>query len=97
MTFAASPPRHQNLTKEKSVKTSMCLLLPAVLMLGGPVRAADDAVGPSASEVRAVIDKGIAYLKSRQGADGSFSPKVAGPGVTGLVAATLAAHSGAAR
>lgn len=36
-----------------------------------------------------VIAKAIGYLKSSQGADGSFSPKIAGPGVTSLVVAGL--------
>lgn len=71
------------------MRISVCLFLSAVMLQSQHARAADDAVGPSASEVRAVIDKGIAYLKSRQGADGSLSPKVAGPGVTGLVAAAV--------
>src|SRR5438105_3124893 len=45
---------------------------------------------PSAKEVRGVLDKAIAFLKAHQGKDGSFSPKVAGPGVTALVVAALA-------
>jgi squalene-hopene/tetraprenyl-beta-curcumene cyclase len=48
-----------------------------------------DAVGPDAKDVQAVRDKAVAFLKKRQGADGSFSPKIAGPGVTALVAAAL--------
>ena len=35
------------------------------------------------------LDKAVAFLKSAQGADGSFSPKLAGPGVTAIVAAGL--------
>ncbi|MFO0865367.1 MAG: prenyltransferase/squalene oxidase repeat-containing protein [Gemmataceae bacterium] len=42
-----------------------------------------------AKERQEVIAKAIAFLKSSQGADGSFSPKIAGPGVTSLVVAGL--------
>jgi squalene-hopene/tetraprenyl-beta-curcumene cyclase len=50
-------------------------------------RAAD--LGPDPKEVQAVVDKAAAYLKSSQGADGSFSPRLAGPGVSAVVAAGL--------
>jgi squalene-hopene/tetraprenyl-beta-curcumene cyclase len=65
-------------------------MLIAVGLLGVfalPARAAD--AGPDPKEVKAVLDKAVAYLKTRQGQDGSFSPKVAGPGVTALVVAGL--------
>jgi prenyltransferase beta subunit len=42
-----------------------------------------------AKEKQEVVAKAIAYLKSSQNADGSFSPKIAGPGVTSLVVAGL--------
>jgi len=41
------------------------------------------------ADVKAAIDKAIAYLKTRQGQDGSFAPKLGGPGVTALIAAGL--------
>jgi len=46
---------------------------------------------PNAKELQAVLDKARAFLKSRQGDDGSFSPKFAGagPGISALVAAAL--------
>jgi squalene-hopene/tetraprenyl-beta-curcumene cyclase len=40
-------------------------------------------------EVQAVVDRAVAYLKTTQKKDGSFSPKIAGPGVTALVVASL--------
>ncbi len=46
--------------------------------------------GPSAKEIRALVDKAAGYLKSQQGGDGSFSPKIAGPGISALVLAGLA-------
>jgi hypothetical protein len=46
-------------------------------------------VGPTAAERKAVADKAIAYLRRRQGMDGSFVPRLAGPGVSAVVAAAL--------
>jgi hypothetical protein len=47
---------------------------------------------PKASEVDAAIDKAIAFLKTKQNPDGSFAPKLGGPGVSALVAAALVRH-----
>jgi squalene-hopene/tetraprenyl-beta-curcumene cyclase len=44
---------------------------------------------PKQSDVDPVIEKAIAFLKTRQGPDGSFVPKTGGPGVTALIAAGL--------
>src|SRR5258708_500064 len=41
------------------------------------------------ADVKASLDKSVAFLKTRQGQDGSFAPKLGGPGVTALVAAGL--------
>jgi squalene-hopene/tetraprenyl-beta-curcumene cyclase len=60
----------------------LCLLQPAV-------RSGQDAIGPDPQEVRAVLDKAVAYLKSSQNKDGSFAPKLAGPGITAIVVAGL--------
>ncbi len=49
----------------------------------------DAAAAPPAKDVQAVVAKAINYLKSTQGMDGSFSPKIAGPGITALVVAGL--------
>src|SRR5438105_7646937 len=45
--------------------------------------------GPDPKEVQAVVDRAVAYFKTSQLKDGSFSPKIAGPGVAALVAASL--------
>lgn len=45
--------------------------------------------GAPAKDIQPLLDKAIAFLKTSQGADGSFSPKIAGPGVSALVAAGL--------
>jgi squalene-hopene/tetraprenyl-beta-curcumene cyclase len=50
-------------------------------------RAAD--AGPSAKELQAVVRKGVDFLRTRQGSDGSFAPRLAGPGVSAVVAAAL--------
>ncbi len=69
-------------------------ILPVLLLalapgwVAGPLRG-ESKVGPDAKEVQALRDKAIAYLRKKQGADGSFSPRVAGPGVSALVAAAL--------
>lgn len=69
-----------------------CLRIGCVVILaavGLPARAADPDLGPDPKEVQAVLDKAIVFLKKRQGDDGSFSPKIAGPGVSALVVAGL--------
>jgi squalene-hopene/tetraprenyl-beta-curcumene cyclase len=60
----------------------------AAVVLTARVRAADP-TGPDQKEVRTLVEKAIPFLKTRQNADGSFSPKLAGPGVTALVVAGL--------
>ena len=60
-----------------------------LLVLSAPARAADPAAGPDPKELQAVLDKAIAYLRAHQGEDGSFSPKIAGPGISALVVAGL--------
>ncbi|MGE3808323.1 MAG: prenyltransferase/squalene oxidase repeat-containing protein, partial [Gemmataceae bacterium] len=44
---------------------------------------------PSEKDVQALVAKGYDFLKKQQGADGSFSPQRAGPGITALVVAAL--------
>ena len=69
----------------RSLRTASCL---ALLTLLPSARAADSA-GPDAKEVKAVRDKALAYLARHQAEDGSFSARLAGPGVTSLVVAAL--------
>lgn len=72
----------------------MYLRLPALLAAVGvgiavpPARAADAAVGPDATEVKAMVEKAAGFLARRQAKDGGFSPKF-GPGVTALIVAGL--------
>src|SRR6476660_7024684 len=53
------------------------------------VRAEEVALGPDPQALQEVVAKAAAFLKTRQGADGGFSPKLAGPGVSAIVAAGL--------
>lgn len=46
-------------------------------------------VGPDPKDTQAVVDRAVAYLRTSQGADGSFSPRFAGPGISAVVAAGL--------
>jgi squalene-hopene/tetraprenyl-beta-curcumene cyclase len=50
---------------------------------------AGEKAAPDPAELKVVLDRAIAYLKAHQGKDGSFSPKLAGPGVSALVVAAL--------
>ncbi len=63
------------------------LLVPAGLV---PAGGKDKDLGPDPAEVKSVLDKAIAFLKTSQEASGGFSPKRAGPGITALVVAGLA-------
>jgi squalene-hopene/tetraprenyl-beta-curcumene cyclase len=66
-------------------------LAAAGLALGlAPARSGQDKAGPDPNDVRAVLGKAVGYLKTSQNPDGSFSPKLAGPGITGVVVAGLA-------
>src|SRR5262249_11296928 len=80
-------------------RLSVQTLLPArsrlvlLVVLGAGVApavwGADAATGPDRKDLQAVVTKGVAFLKSRQGPDSSYSPKIAGPGVSALVAAAF--------
>jgi squalene-hopene/tetraprenyl-beta-curcumene cyclase len=74
-------------------KPAAVALLTAALLAAGTTpwgHAGGGASGPDPKELQTVLDKAITYFKTSQNADGSFSPKIAGPGVSALVAASLA-------
>lgn len=60
----------------------------SLLCLPAPAAGLDDPA-PGAREIQAVAQKAAAYLASSQAADGSFSARRTGPGVTALVVAGL--------
>ena len=59
----------------------------AALSLTAP--AADPKLHPVPADYQAVIDKAHAAMLARQNPDGSFAPKLGGPGVTALMAAAF--------
>jgi squalene-hopene/tetraprenyl-beta-curcumene cyclase len=63
------------------------LVCMAVLLAALPLKAAD--VGPDPKDLKEMRDRAIAFLQKSQSADGSYSSKLAGPGVTALVVAAL--------
>ena len=46
-------------------------------------------VGPDPQELQKVLAKAVSFLETRQNKDGSFSPRLAGPGISALVASSL--------
>ena len=74
-------------------RTTRTVLVGAVtvtVLLAGIVptaRAADG--GPDPKDVKACVEKSVAYLQKHQAADGSFSAEKLGPGVTALAVAAL--------
>jgi squalene-hopene/tetraprenyl-beta-curcumene cyclase len=60
-----------------------------LLVSAGVARAGGKDSAPSPEEIRAVLDKAVAYLKAHQEPSGAFSPKRAGPGITAVIAAGL--------
>src|SRR6516164_5744715 len=63
-------------------------ILAALLVALTAAWSGDEKSGVGSKEMRPVLDKAVAYLKTSQKADGSFSPKF-GPGITGVVVAGL--------
>jgi squalene-hopene/tetraprenyl-beta-curcumene cyclase len=53
------------------------------------IQADDSATAPDAKDLQAVVNKATAFLRTRQQEDGSFSPRLGGPGITALIAAGL--------
>lgn len=71
----------------RTVLAGLCAVTVGVLAADA-ARAAD----PNPQAIRAVVDKAVAALKSKQNDDGSFAPQLGGPGITALVAAALVRH-----
>jgi squalene-hopene/tetraprenyl-beta-curcumene cyclase len=67
-----------------------CALLAAgTLFVPVSSQAGDSKNEPTAKDGQVLIDKALSFLKTQQAADGSFSKKRAGPGISGLVVAAL--------
>src|SRR5437899_1121297 len=65
-----------------------CTLL-TTLLIASAVFAGDPQAEPTAKDAQPLIDKAMAFLKTQQADDGSWSSKRAGPGITALVVAGL--------
>jgi squalene-hopene/tetraprenyl-beta-curcumene cyclase len=72
---------------------ALAAVVAAAALTALPAGADDKA--PTEKEIKEVRDKAIAYLRAKQGKDGSFSSKF-GPGVTGLAIAALVRNDVAA-
>ena len=59
-------------------------LVALVALASPPAQAADD----KTDDAKAIADKAVAFLRTKQGKDGGFSPRF-GPGVTALVVAAM--------
>jgi len=59
--------------------------LAVLILVSHPAFAAE----PTPADIKKSVEAGYAFLKSRQGDDGSFIPKFSGPGGAALVAAAL--------
>jgi squalene-hopene/tetraprenyl-beta-curcumene cyclase len=64
-------------------------LVPVVVAAGIFAQGSDLSQTPKPKDIQPLIAKGAAFLKSQQAADGSFSAKRAGPGITAVVVAGL--------
>lgn len=69
------------------LRTGLLAILGMALVLA--TLAPAPAAGPDPKDMQASVDKAVSFLKGRQGDDGSFSPKLGGPGITALVLAGL--------
>jgi squalene-hopene/tetraprenyl-beta-curcumene cyclase len=62
---------------------------PVVLTTTGGLRLPLAGAAPSADDMKAVVDKAIAFLKKSQKENGEFFPKAGEPGLTALIIAAL--------
>jgi squalene-hopene/tetraprenyl-beta-curcumene cyclase len=80
----------RSVTALRHIGWKLTLAIPLLaLALTSSGQAADPEVGPSTKDVKAVLDKAIGFLRKHQNDDGSFQPKLGGPGITALVTAGL--------
>src|SRR5262245_10237358 len=88
--LAVRPPSQTRRTSPMRRRGWLALPLMTALLAGAPGRAGPDPqTAPDPAAVRAAIDRAYDSLRARQNADGSFAPKLGGPGITALVAAAL--------
>src|SRR5262249_23313576 len=78
-----------HMNRVRSRVLSGLTLAVAVGLLALPAPAADPASAPPPAEVKAVLDKAYEAIKAKQNDDGSFAPKLGGPGITALTGAAI--------
>jgi hypothetical protein len=49
-------------------------------------------VAPPAADIKAVVEKAVKFIGTKQNEDGSIAPKLGGPGITALTVAALLRH-----
>jgi len=64
-------------------------VLAGMLFFGMLALPSGAAAAPKPADIDAVVKKAAEFLKTKQGDDGSFAPKLAGPGITALTVAAL--------
>jgi squalene-hopene/tetraprenyl-beta-curcumene cyclase len=65
------------------------LLAAGIVAASAAARAQGDKNEPTAKEAQVLVDKALSFLKTQQAADGSFSAKQLGPGITAVTVAAL--------
>src|SRR5262245_37445870 len=69
----------------EKVMSRICFAILLAVTVAAPLSAAE----PEPAEVKASLDKAVAFLKTRQDDDGSFASKLGGPGITALIVGGL--------
>src|ERR1043165_4083998 len=83
--------RRNRMIHRKPVCFLGCLFITAGFLLSWQpaVESGEGTKSPSPQEVQKVVDKAVDFFKISQGKDGSFSPKIAGPGITAVAIAAM--------
>jgi hypothetical protein len=79
------------LTRRDWLRTA-ALAPAAVIVTEGSRPPLAKALAPKPEEVKAVVDKAVKFLDGKQNEDGSWAPKLGGPGITALTIAALLRH-----
>src|ERR1022692_1255206 len=67
----------------------LCLSTGLLLSIQPAVESGQAKLGADPQEVQKVLDKAVHFLKDSQQKDGSFTRKIAGPGITAIAVAAL--------
>jgi squalene-hopene/tetraprenyl-beta-curcumene cyclase len=78
------------LTRRDWLRTAA--LAPAAVAVSAGSRLPLASAAPKPEDVKAVVDKAVKFLEGKQNEDGSWAPKLGGPGITALTVAALLRH-----